>query len=187
MAATTATWAIPYPQGTDRFCDGWLFTQEMAERVDAILDGFDTDLTFVESPPAARVTLTTNEVVDPLGSGGSITFDQVDFDTDSWVNLSANPLAIETTGSRYILTGVTAGIVEPGAAGDQYQLLLASSNSFSLELDSRDSAVNAWESVSGMSKAPLNVQATALHFTAVAGALNVLASARMYAIWTGNQ
>lgn len=187
MAATTATWAIPYPQGTDRFCDGWSFTQQMAERVDAILDDFDADLTFVEFPPAARVTTTANQVVGTTNAGGAIVYDQVDWDTDSWVNLSANDLAIETTGNRYIMAGVAAGMIEPGAAGDEYQLHMSSANAFDFMLSSRDSGVNAWLSLSGMTKAPEVLQSTSVHTTVTAGSQTVLANARMFAIWIGNQ
>ncbi len=182
MAATTATWAIPYPQSTDQFCDGWLFTQEMAERVDAILDDFDTDLTFVEFPPMARVTLTANEVVDAAGSGGAVTFDQVDWDTDSWVNLSANGKAIITTGARYIVTGGATGMISSISAADEYQLTVNGATT-----SSRDASVNAWTSVSALDSGVATIQMNLSHLGSAVTNLTALANARMYAFWFGNQ
>lgn len=76
----TATWQIPYPAGTDRFCDGYLFIQDMAERVDAILDDFDISLAAVQVVPLARVSST---VTNNLVAGELMTYSTIDFDTDN--------------------------------------------------------------------------------------------------------
>jgi hypothetical protein len=187
MASQTATWAIPYPQSTDRFCDGYLFTQEMAERVDAILDDFDTDFTRVEFPPAAEVSLSADHVdTNPVGE--VVPWDTVEFDTASMVNLSLRPTAIVLTSdvnSIYIGGG---DIIQTssGSAGSWYDVSIVNTS------DVRDNgatfvsniSVSALEEVTAGGTAA--VVALAQHLGTAVTALTTKAGSRMYAYWIGD-
>jgi hypothetical protein len=118
MADVTNPWEIPYPEGTDILCDGYLYIQGIAERVDEILDEFDVTLANAIVRPLARISTTTSQTVQ---LNGSISFSTVDFDT---ANLA----------SQYIFGTLTApdqsicvfglhGVWEatPASAGAQYQ------------------------------------------------------------------
>jgi hypothetical protein len=99
MATRTAVWQIPYPESTDRFCDGDFYIQEMAEKVDSIMDGFDFDLARTEVVPTSRVSLSATTT---LPVAGTVEFDQVDWDNSSMVNLAINPTDISSTDAAFI-------------------------------------------------------------------------------------
>ena len=105
MTLTTDTWLIPYPESTDRPCDGYLFTQQMAERVDTILDQFDVNLARVEVIPLARVSVGALQIEG--ASGDEVTWTNVDFDTtgNDIANLSLDNEFITAAGHAYHLTG----------------------------------------------------------------------------------
>jgi hypothetical protein len=123
MAATTATWAIPYPQGSDRFCDGYLFTQQMAERVDAILDDFDVDLARTEVVPTARVSISAATVA---GSDTLIPFDLVDWDNDNMVDLALANTTVTTPVGAAMVAGTAVQFFNLGSASatNSYALFL---------------------------------------------------------------
>jgi hypothetical protein len=187
MASQTATWAIPYPQSTDRFCDGYLFTQEMAERVDAILDDFDTDFTRVEFPPAAEVSLSADHV-DVSATGEPVPWDTVEFDTAGMVNLSLLPtsITIDSDVNSVYVAGGDLIQTSSGSAGSYYTVSVTN------ELDVRD---NGATFVSNISVAALTkvTGGTVSHITGTAGhlgtavtALTTKAASRMYAYWIGD-
>ena len=187
MASQTVTWAIPYPQSTDRFCDGYLFTQEMAERVDAILDGFDTDFTRVEFPPAAEVSLTADHV-DASATGDTVPWDTVEFDTASMVNLSLLPTAImiDSDATAIYVAGGDFIQTSSGSAGSYYTVSVIN------ESDVRDNGATFVSniSVSGITKVTAgtvtNITGTAGHQGTAVTALTTKAASRMYAYWVGD-
>jgi hypothetical protein len=186
MASQTATWAIPYPQSTDRFCDGYLFTQEMAERVDAILDDFDTDFTRVEFPPAAEVSLSTDHV-DVSATGEPVPWNTVEFDTAGMVNLSLLPTAISISDVNSVyVTGGDLIQTSSGSAGSYYTV------SVSNESDVRDNGATFVSniSVSALTKVSTgvvtHVVGTAGHLGTAVTALTTKTGSRMYAYWIGD-
>lgn len=121
MGASTNTWLIPYPLGTDRMCDGYLFTQDMAERVDTILDEFDVDLARSQVIPLARVSVSVTQSTSDASPAP--TFTTVDFDTTGLADMNqpASPLIVEA--NQFYLAGAQTIWTEgSGVAGDQYQL-----------------------------------------------------------------
>lgn len=124
MGATTDTWLIPYPLDTDTFCDGYLFTQQIAERVDAIMDNFDVELARVELIPLARVSVTIPQ--NDGASGEEINWKNVDFDTTgNIVNLNLDTEFITVQGGEYRLVGGAASFFfGVGTAGTAYALVL---------------------------------------------------------------
>lgn len=89
MTAVTATWGIPYATSTDRLCDGCTITEDMAERVDDILNQFDISLAASEVVPLARASRQSGQ--DGV-QAGTLEFTAVDFDTTGIGNL-ATPTA----------------------------------------------------------------------------------------------
>lgn len=126
MSATTATWAIPYPESPDRFCDGYLFTQRMAERVDEIMNVFDVDLLRVQVIPLARVSVNAPELLVFNGVFiQPIRYDTVDFDTAGLANLSLDLSTLLTVNRTRIVTGAYLNYQNNGGvAGDRYSGLL---------------------------------------------------------------
>lgn len=101
MVAVTPTWAIPYAESTDPFCDGCTITESMAERIDAILADFDASLSGASVQPLARAsTFTTQSDVDT----GELVYTAIDFDTTGIADLN-QPTApiIVSDDSRYIM------------------------------------------------------------------------------------
>jgi hypothetical protein len=126
MSATTTTWAIPYPESPDRFCDGYLFTQRMAERVDEIMAVFDTDLLRVQVIPLARVSVAIQELLVFNGVlQQPIRYISVDFDTAGLANLSLDLSTLLTVDRTRVVTGAYLNYQNNGGvAGDRYQALL---------------------------------------------------------------
>lgn len=119
MASETATWQIPYAQSTDRLCDGYLYTQEMAERVDEILDEFDTSIGLQTVVPLARVSITLPVTISTTAVNG---YQSVDFDTANLADLAGFG-SLATPADSYYLAGVTSWFRSSGAsAGDLYTL-----------------------------------------------------------------
>ncbi len=126
MSTVTATWTIPYPESPDRFCDGYLFTQQMAERVDEIMNVFDVDLRRVQVIPLARVSILANELLVFNGVFQQpIRYEQVDFDTAGLANLSLDLSTLKVIGQTRILTGAYLNYQNDGGlAGERYQAFL---------------------------------------------------------------
>lgn len=124
MGAATNTWLIPYPLGTDRMCDGYLFTQDMAERVDEILDVFDVDLARTQVIPLARVSVSVSQVT--TDAVPAPTFTTVDFDTTGLVDMNqpATPIRVEDD-QFFIAGGLCLWTEGSGVAGDLYGLDIA--------------------------------------------------------------
>lgn len=121
MAAVTTTWEIPYPQDTDRFCDGYLYTQQMAERIDEILDEFDVDSARARVVPLARVSVLADQITSDLNPFAA--FDTVDFDTAGLANLAQAETPLEVLDGTYLIIGGDATWTEAGGtAGDSYDL-----------------------------------------------------------------
>lgn len=119
MASQTATWEIPYPQSTDRLCDGYLYIQQMAERVDEILDEFDVTIGDQTVLPLARVSITVPVAISPTAVNG---YQSTDFDTASLAELASFGM-LGAPANSYYLTGVTSFFRSTGAAaGDLYTL-----------------------------------------------------------------
>lgn len=106
MASATPTWAIPYAQSTDQMCDGWLYIQEMAERVDEILDEFDVDLAASQVVQLARASR-IDEPVQVNVSTGEVIFTAIDFDTAGLANVftPTDPIRIDEE-SLWMLGGM---------------------------------------------------------------------------------
>lgn len=123
MSATTTTWAIPYPESPDRFCDGYLFTQRMAERVDEIMAVFDTDLLRVQVIPLARVSVDIQELLVFNGVlQQPIRYISVDFDTAGLANLSLDLSTLLTVARTRIVTGAYLNYQNNGGlAGERYE------------------------------------------------------------------
>lgn len=122
MSATTATWAIPYPESPDRFCDGYLFTQRMAERVDEIMNVFDVDLLRVQVIPLARVSVDIQELLVFNGVFQQpIRYISVDFDTAGLANLSLDLSTLKVVDRTRVVTGSYLNYQNNGGvAGDRY-------------------------------------------------------------------
>jgi hypothetical protein len=118
MPVVTPTWLIPYPVGTDRFCDGDLFTQELAERVDAILDDFDALLPRLVTPPMAKIVATVAgpvwAPVTGVQSNQTVNYDSVDYDTDDMTNITFDPQKITYTRNGYWVMGGLANFNSTG-------------------------------------------------------------------------
>lgn len=140
MPSSTATWAIPYPDGTDAFCDGYLFIQDMAERVDEILDEFDVSLDETEVLPLARISRTTSE---SLATGELLTFDTINFDTAN-LSLQASFGLLTAPAETYYLTGATSFFRNIGAtAGDTSSLYVDATDGSVFTWTQRDPATSA--------------------------------------------
>lgn len=111
MASSTPTWAIPYPQSSDTWCDGWAYMQEMAERVDEILDEFDTDLASSQVIPLARVE---TAIVQTPVAGALFTFEITNFDTAHLADLAAIGSLTEQD-DTYFISGLTSSTTTSGA------------------------------------------------------------------------
>jgi len=161
MSGTTTTWAIPYAQATDPLCDGDAIIEAMAERIDAILDGFDTtlDMFSVKAYAQVKASPTTHDFA--AGAVFLNTFDQVLADTDNMVNLSLAPsvLTIPADTPGVYLTGVFGSGSTPLAlntdalfsyflvtATDAYALFASGYPAFSYFQDT-DGAVNGGQPV----------------------------------------
>lgn len=94
MASETVTWEIPYPDSTDNLCDGYLYIQQMAERVDEILDEFDTDLEDSLVVPLARASR-IGEAIQVDVDSGELIFTAIDFDTTGITNVFTPTAPIE--------------------------------------------------------------------------------------------
>lgn len=121
MASTTSTQHLPYPQGTDAFCDGWSYTQQLAEAVDALLDSLDDDAEFLELVPYARVSRSAaydhSTVFQTL-----LSYDTVDTDTAELVDLSRNNTAITIDRQGIWMGGGALWHTSTGTAGNYSQL-----------------------------------------------------------------
>lgn len=135
MASATPTWAIPYPQSTDDFCTGYLDIQAMAERVDEILDDFDSDLAGAQVVPLARVQSIPAETP-------TITFEITNFDTANLATLARQGTLTESA-RTYFVSGLTARFTNTGAtAGDLADNSIDSTNGTVFEWTQRDPAGN---------------------------------------------
>lgn len=119
MASETATWEIPYPEGTDELCDGYLYIQEMAERVDAILDEFDDSIGVQTVLPLARASITIPVTVPVGGING---YQSVDFDTANLAALAGFG-TLTAPADSYYLSGVTSWFRTTGAAAGDTVIL----------------------------------------------------------------
>lgn len=106
MVATTTTWAIPYAQSTDPFCDGAEITQALAERVDELLDAQDVGLQSLERPPYASVSITHGQLTQL--STYYMYFDTTDEDTNNLVDIALDPLGITPRPTGIWLAGINA-------------------------------------------------------------------------------
>jgi len=91
MSATTTTWAIPYATAADPLCNGDDIIEAMAERVDAILTGFDTDIELLTVRPYAQLALGAATVTTAIDQ---VDFDEVLADTANMTNLSLSDTTI---------------------------------------------------------------------------------------------
>jgi hypothetical protein len=105
MPSATATWAIPYPLGTDPFCDGDQFTQDIAERVDTLLDTFDSELVRIQQPPMAKVSVSTAVTLGVSPPSLETIYDTVQYDTANMVNLAVDDNAITLPQNGYYIQG----------------------------------------------------------------------------------
>lgn len=120
MVAYTGTYNLPYAQSTDNFCDGAAIIQQLAEAVDAVLDGFDTDAARTEVVPYARMSLATAYVTDLLANAGSdlLTYDTVDTDTANIADTVKDSKAMHVEiGSGIWLTGAYLHHSSTGVGG----------------------------------------------------------------------
>jgi hypothetical protein len=187
MASQTATWAIPYPQSTDRFCDGYLFTQELAERVDAILDVFDFDFNRVQFPPMAEVSRSTDQT-QTSNVGETVPWDTVEFDTASMVNLSllSTSISIDPDANSIYVAGADIFQTSSGSAGSYYTVNVTT------EDDVRDNGASQTSqiSVAGITKTPTGsitrITTTTGHLGTAVTALTLKTGSRMYAYWVGD-
>jgi hypothetical protein len=106
MPSATAVWEIPYAVGTDRMCDGYLYVQAMAERVDEILDEFDADLPRLQTPPMAKImTSVPSETITTDGAEHIISYDTVNYDTANMSNLTFDPTVLTFPINGYYMQG----------------------------------------------------------------------------------
>jgi len=99
MTSVTGTWQIPYPDSTDRLCDGYTIIDSMADRLDLLLGQFTDDLARVEVIPYASIHTDVDQSFSTnLPGFGSpqliISYDTVFADTVSWTNLAILPAMI---------------------------------------------------------------------------------------------
>jgi hypothetical protein len=122
----TATWQIPFPNNTDLFCDGNEYTENIAERLDAIMAQFDADYARISIPALASIS---SQTAQPLTNffGGQLTpsYTTVDVDTGSFTNLTSNNSGIIISqqqvgghyiGSFYSQSVAPAGTIEGSAS-----------------------------------------------------------------------
>ena len=130
MTATTATWAIPYAQSTDRLCDGHDITRSMALRVDAIMAAFDVDVEFLGNIPACRLQFSNAATQAQTGGATSpfgLFFDTVDYDTDGMTNLSVDSSTITyRRAGYYTFGGSSTFTIPPQTSGSQYKMSIFS-------------------------------------------------------------
>ncbi len=114
MADVTPTWEIPYPEATDTWCDGNEYMQAMAERVDEILDAFDTDLAAGQVIPLARVE---TQVSQTPTAGALFTFEITNFDTAHLADLASIGSLTEQADSLLISGLYTQSTTSGAVAG----------------------------------------------------------------------
>jgi len=157
MAATTATWAIPYPQGLDRFCDGHLFTEAIAQRTDDILAAFDLDLDLLGDMPAAKL-INPVPSFDDIVADPRVVFTGIEYDNDGMISLAADPTIVSFTRNGYwIIGGVADYLSFNNAAGQKYDAELRSSVSTlttTLDQETRDNGGNqaAFSTMGGLNR-----------------------------------
>jgi hypothetical protein len=116
MVATTATWAIPYAQSTDPFCDGNEITQSLAERVDELLDVLDLDITEVERPAFASISVTTPVLTE---SGFyTVYYDTIDEDTANLADLSLDSQVIQRPQGLWFMGANIGSTTDGGTASN---------------------------------------------------------------------
>lgn len=99
MPSTTATWRLTYPVGTDEFCQGPVFIQDLAVEVDALLATYNAFLDRIRTPPYASLRATVAQTfpssISPAGNPTfDVSYDTVNADTDNYTNLPATPSVI---------------------------------------------------------------------------------------------
>lgn len=133
MSANTATWQIPFPTGQDRFCDGYLYTQRMAERVDTLLHAYEVDFDLLDDVPAAKLSLSETKLVANINSDPAVHWDQIEYDTSNLVNLALDNTVIRYDRNGYWAIGSANDFVSsPSTAGAQYTAALLSTSSTGL-------------------------------------------------------
>lgn len=104
MPATTATWGLTYPLGTDRLCDGPTYIEQLADEVDILLGRYNDILDRIQIPPYASLRATIPQLypaaVNPAGFPTlDVAYDTVNADTGNYTNLPAQPdtITVDTT------------------------------------------------------------------------------------------
>lgn len=176
----TATWEIPYPDGTDTLCDGYLFTQAIAERVDEILDDFDESLSLTEVRPLARVSTTVSQLTN---TAGEVVFGQVDFDT---ANLAAQYLfgSVTAPAESFIVIGASGVWAQsPAAAGNPYggEIIAPASGQshYFTQVDRGNGTRGAWAQID-YSTFDFDIQVPVHYMPSTTNPVTVAAGARLW-------
>jgi hypothetical protein len=109
MVATTATWLLPYQQGTDRGCDYAGVWCDFVELVDTIMSDIQDVLSLGRALPAAKIY--NDSTITPTLTAGVTDFGPLpmaveQLDTNNMVNLTIDTSAITPTrNGRYIALG----------------------------------------------------------------------------------
>lgn len=133
MVATTATWAIPYAQSTDPFCDGPEITQAMAERIDSLLDTVDTALQLAQRPAYASISVTTP--TNTQTTSYTVYYDTVNEDTANLVDLSVDSQVINQriTGIWFMGANIGSGTDGGDPANVMEVAVLANNNPLNVQ------------------------------------------------------
>lgn len=129
MSATTATWGLVYPTGTDQLCDfGPVYVAQLAAQLDSIFTTFNNTLDRLEVIPYASVAAATPSLTTQIGGGNVVVnFDTVNADNYGWTNLAIAPSAITVTGpaanGAYILMIITGIIIVTVGTLSQIQIV----------------------------------------------------------------
>jgi len=143
----TTVFAIPFPTGLDRLCDGATFIQSMAARVDTVLATFDVDLALLGNIPAAKVYLPTtieniNVNVDPL-----VHWTAIEYDTAHLADLVLDDTSIRYNINGYWLLGGSNGAISaPTTANAMYQADIFSTVPLQVSVSqtARDDGSSVW-------------------------------------------
>lgn len=122
MSSATTTWAIPYPTGQDRFCDGDMYTEQIAERVDTLLHAYEADFDILDNIPAAKTMLTEAKMIADLNGDPLVHWDAVEYDTAGMVNIAVDNTAISFTMNAIWCVGLASDYLStPSTANAEYE------------------------------------------------------------------
>jgi hypothetical protein len=194
LMPVTTTWQIPYPNNSQPLWQGYQYTDDIGNRVDAILEAFEVDAARIEVPPYA--CLETNTPITWVGPDPWLIsqFTQVNADTGNYTNLTNDPSAIvfpvTATGGHY-LVGYYAQSQDSDAYATATVGIQIVANLEPQYCGSTSKVNMGTRALLGLANLLTSVDSTTGPVT-LQGELNVAQTtiqpqARLYAIWIGDE